>query len=275
MKLDQNMSKDERKLVKKMFWRSMTMYASVNPVIMGGGGFAYSMMPFINKFYADNKEERAAALSRHSQYFSTTIPCASFIMGIAASMEKENAQRPDFDVESINAIKTSLMGPLAGIGDSLFWGVWRVVTAGLAINFANSGNIFAPLLFLILFNIPNYLLRYYGGFLGYSLGSKYIEKLYANGLIEILTKAASILGLIMVGAMTINMIHFKMDLVFSMKGEEVMNVQKVLDDIFKGLIPLLLTLVSFKLLSKKKVSVIGLIFLIMVLGVVLSLLGIV
>lgn len=81
MKLADGISKDEKKLVRKMFWRSMTMYASVNPVTMGGGGFAYSMMPFINHFYK-SEEDRAAALERHTQYFSTTIPCASFVMGM-------------------------------------------------------------------------------------------------------------------------------------------------------------------------------------------------
>ena len=69
MKLADGISKDEKKLVRKMFWRSMTMYASVNPVTMGGGGFGYSMMPFINHFYK-SEEDRAAALERHSQYFS-------------------------------------------------------------------------------------------------------------------------------------------------------------------------------------------------------------
>lgn len=92
MKLADGISKEEKKLVRKMFWRSMTMYASVNPVTMGGGGFAYSMMPFINHFYK-SEEDRAAALERHTQYFSTTIPCASFVMGIAASMEKENSEK--------------------------------------------------------------------------------------------------------------------------------------------------------------------------------------
>lgn len=272
MKPDKNITKEEKKLIRKMFWRSMTMYASVNPVTMGGAGFAYSMMPFINHFYKNDKD-RAEALERHSQYFSTTIPMSSFVMGIAASMEKENSEKANFDVDSISAIKTSLMGPLAGIGDSLFWGVWRVVSAGLAINLANAGNVFAPILFLIMFNVPNYLMRYYGGVLGYSLGSKYIEKLYANGLIAILTKSASILGLIMVGAMTINMVHFETILTFSMKGEELMNVQEILDSIFKGIVPVLVSLGCFKLLDKK-VGVIKIIFGMVVLGIILSLLGI-
>lgn len=274
MKIGKNISKDEKKLVNKMFLRSSTMFCSAQPVTMGGGGFAYSILPFINKFY-DNDKDKAEALSRNVRYFNTTVPLSSFIMGITASMEKQNSQSDDFDVESINAIKTSLMGPLAGIGDSIFWGVWRVVCAGLAISLAKAGNVFAPLLFFFLFNIPSWAVRYYGGVLGYSLGSKYIEKIYNNGLIEILTKAASVLGLIMVGAMTISMVGFKSKLVLTMDGTQVLNLQKVLDELFKGLIPLIVTLVCYSLLKKKKISVIGLIFVIMGLGVVLSFLGIV
>lgn len=273
MKLTQNLSKDEKKMIRKMFWRSATMYISVNPITMGGGGFCYSMIPFIHHFYK-NKEDRKLALERHTAYFSTTIPFASFVMGIAGSMEKENSEKPNFDPKSINAIKLSLMGPLAGIGDSLFWGVWRVVFAGLAIGLANAGNFLAPLIFLLAFNIPNYLIRYYGAFLGYSLGSKYIEKMYSEGIIAVLTKAASILGLIMVGAMAVQMVKFKTVLAFHMHGKEIMNVQNVLDSIFVGIIPLLITFLCFYLL-KKKVNVIAIIFGIMVLGVLLSVLGIV
>ena len=109
MKLMNNVSKEEKKLIRKMFWRSGAMYASVNPVTMGGGGFCYSMIPFINHFYKDNEEKRREALVRHVKYFSTTIPMASFVMGIAGSMEKENSEKPDFDAGSINSIKLSLI----------------------------------------------------------------------------------------------------------------------------------------------------------------------
>lgn len=69
MKLMNNVSKEEKKLIRKMFWRSGAMYASVNPVTMGGGGFCYSMIPFINHFYKDNEEKRREALTRHVKIF--------------------------------------------------------------------------------------------------------------------------------------------------------------------------------------------------------------
>ena len=112
-----------------------------------------------------------------------------------------------------------------------------------------------------------------GRFLGYSLGAKYIEKIYSNGMMEILTKAAGIVGLIMVGAMTSKTVLFKTILDFTMKGKSVMDVQSSLDSIFIGIVPLLLTFGCFKLL-KKKVNIIVLIFGIVALGIILSVLGI-
>lgn len=65
MKLMNNIDKEEKKLIRKMFWRSGAMYASVNPVTMGGAGFCYAMIPFINHFYKNDEQKRREALARH------------------------------------------------------------------------------------------------------------------------------------------------------------------------------------------------------------------
>lgn len=101
------------------------------------------------------------------------------------------------------------------------------------------------------FNLPSILVRYYGTFLGYKLGSQYIQKVYASGLMNILTKAASTVGLIMVGGMTAQMVTFTSKLEVSMKGESVMNLQNMLDQIFVGIVPLGITLLCYYLLKKK------------------------
>lgn len=268
-----DVSKEEKKMLRSVYLRSFTLYTSVTPSKQGASGFCYSMMPFIDRFYTD-LEDKKAALVRHMAYFNTTVPMSSFIMGLCGAMEKENSERDDFDVSSINPIKASLMGPLAGIGDSIFWGVWRVICAGIAISMAQAGNVLSPLVFLLLFNIPTNIVRYYGTFLGYTLGSKYIERLYQDGLINILTKTASILGLVMVGGMCSQMVKFQSIVSMSMEGQEVFSLQNMLDQLFVGLVPLGLTLFCFYLLSKKKTSINVLIIGVVILGIVLSLLGI-
>ncbi|MDO4941711.1 MAG: PTS system mannose/fructose/sorbose family transporter subunit IID [Lachnospiraceae bacterium] len=272
-KLTKAISKEEKNFLRRIFWRSQTLYAAVSPAKQGASGFCYSMMPCINHFYKD-QEQKNQALTRSMSYFNTTIPLSTFLMGLVASMEKENSEKSEFDTNSINAVKSSLMGPLAGIGDSIFWGVLRVIAAGIAVSMGQSGNILAPIVFLILFNVPSILIRYYGTFLGYQLGSQYIQKIYSSGLMNILTKAASIVGLIMVGGMTAQMVSFTAKWSMSMKGETIMNLQDMLDQIFVGIIPLGITLLCYYLLKKKNVSINVLLIGIIVLSILLSALGI-
>lgn len=140
--------------------------------------------------------------------------------------------------------------------------------------YGSSRKCLAPLVFFLLFNIPTNIIRYYGGFLGYTLGSSYIEKLYSSGLINILTKAANILGLIMVGGMTSSMVTFNSIVKMTVQGKEVFSLQNMLDQIFIGIVPLGLTLLCFYLLTKKKVSINVLIIGVIILGIALSVLGI-
>lgn len=269
-----SISLEEKKLLKQMYWRSFTLYSAVTPSKQGASGVSYAMQPFLDLFYKDDEEKRKEAMIRQMSYFNTNVAVYPFILGITASMEKENSEKDDFNSESINAIKTSLMGPLAGIGDSVFWGVLRTIAAGIAVSLAQAGNVLAPIIFLVLFNAPVQFLRWKGGMLGYSLGSSYISKLYNDGLINILTKAASIVGLAMVGAMTSQMVKLDIKWNMVMDGEVVLKTQEMLDQIFVGLLPLSITLLSFYLLKKKNVSINYLIFGIILLGILLSVLGI-
>lgn len=264
------LSKDEKKMIRQMFWRSLTLFTSVTPSKMGGTGFVYSMMPAIDRYYRHDQEGKIEALKRHLVYFNCAIPLSTFIMGLVASMEKKNAENSDFDSDSVNAIKLSLMGPLSGISDPLFWGGWRVICAGIGIGLAKTGNVFTPILFLIMFNIPTWIVRYFAGFYGYSLGTTYLQKLIDSGLINIVTKAAEIIGVLMVGAMTSQLVKFKTVLAISMNGQKIMNFQSILNSIFKGLVPISFTLLVFWLMQKKNWGANFMIISIIILGVLLK-----
>lgn len=110
-----------RKELMGVFWRSFTINASFNYERQMSQGFVFSMMPVLKKLYPE-RDDLADALVRHSEFFNVTPMLSPFTMGIVSAMEEENAKSNDFDVNSINAVKASLMGPLSGIGDSIFWG---------------------------------------------------------------------------------------------------------------------------------------------------------
>src|SRR5699024_4945793 len=158
-----------RKDLRKVFLRSMTIMCSWNYERQMHMGFMYGMAPIIDKLYADDEEERKKAYQRHMEFFNCTPQMTSFIMGLATSMEEQNAKSEDdsFNVDSIPMIKTSLMGPFAGIGDSFFQGTLRIITFGIGLSFANQGSILGPVLAVALFAIPSLLITYYGTILGY------------------------------------------------------------------------------------------------------------
>ena len=242
--------KSEKKLFRQLFIRQFPLLGSMNFTRMEGLSYGWALAPMLKKIYANDPHRYLESLKRNSQFFNTNQHLAPFIMGLTLSMEKENAANPNFDTSSINGIKVALMGPFAGVGDSFFYGVLRIIATGIAIGLASQGNPLGPLLFLLIYNIPSYLLRYYGGVMRYRLGSKYIAEATQSGLLSCITKASSIMGLMMVGAMSASMVKFTTTFKTTIAGQPFV-LQEILDKICVGLIPLLLVLGCLKLLNKK------------------------
>ncbi|AYW44837.1 PTS system mannose/fructose/sorbose family transporter subunit IID [Tetragenococcus koreensis] len=274
MKLQEDLSREEKKMMRSVFWRSWTMNASrTGATQYHAVGVIYTLLPVINRFYK-TKEERADALVRHTTWFNATMHLNNFIMGLVSSMEKQNSEDENFDASSITAVKASLMGPISGIGDSFFWGILRVVAAGIGISLANTGTPLGAIVFLLLYNIPAFLIHYFALYGGYSVGASFIQKLYESGGMQILTKASSMLGLMMMGSMTASNVDFETILEVNVAGsEETMRIQEYLDQLFVDIVPLAVTLIAFWLL-RKKVNVNYVMLGIMCLGIILGLLGV-
>ena len=262
----------EKKLTRQLFYRSFALECSFNFEKMQALGFAWAMFPAIHEF-CGTQEEQVEALKRHTAFFNVTPHISTFLLGMAASMEKEAAEKKAMDPAAINAIKVSLMGPLSGIGDSFFWGTFRVIAAGVGISLAQQGNVLGPILFLILFNVPHLVLRYYCTVWGYVLGSKFIQTSYENGLIHHMTKLATVIGLTTVGAMIATMVSFNIGLTVQI-GEMELVVQEIFDQIMPNLLPLSLTMAVFYEIRKgiKVNTIIIAIFVIGLLGTFIGLL---
>ena len=155
------------------------------------------------------------------------------------------------------------------------WGILRVVAAGIGISLASTGSPLGAIVFLLLYNIPAFIIHYYALYGGYSVGANFIERMYESGGMKILTKVSSILGLMMMGSMTASNVKFQTILQVSVKGsKEAMKIQTYLDQLFIGIVPLAVTLVSFWLIRNKKVNVNWVMLGIMVLGIILGMCGI-
>ncbi|GET11918.1 mannose-specific PTS system IID component [Ligilactobacillus agilis] len=275
MKKTANLSKTDKKIINRIFWRSFTVFASrAGATKTHAPGFMYSVMPALDEYYKDNPQGHKEAMMRHTTWYNITQNVGTFVMGLVASMEKKAAKDPNFDPESIVAIKTSLMGPLSGIGDSIFWGVLRVIAAGIGISLASQGSILGPILFLLIYNIPSILTRYYLTYMGFTVGDTFISDMYKSGSMELLNKAASTLGLMMIGCMTATMVKFETKLSIPISGGKPIQLQQYLDQLWKGLVPLLVTLACYWLLSKK-VNVNWILLGVLVLSIILGLIGVV
>lgn len=267
---------DERKLTKQdlngVAIRSLGMEWDWNYERQMNMAFCYSMLPVIKKLYP-NKDDQVAAMQRHLEFFNTTPHMSTLILGITAAMEEQNASDPDFETESINNVKVSLMGPLAGIGDSFIWGTLRIIATGVGVSLAAQGNILGPLLFLLLFNIPAQGLRFYLMHAGYKLGSGFLAKVQESGLMDILTYGASVLGLMVIGGMTAENVAITVPLVIG-SGETATTLGDICNTIMPGLLPLAFTLLMYWLVSKKNVKTTTLLVALVVIGLVGSFFGI-
>ncbi|MFR3912791.1 MAG: PTS system mannose/fructose/sorbose family transporter subunit IID [Clostridium paraputrificum] len=262
-----------KKDLRKVFLNSMTIMCSWNYERQMHMGFTFGMAPIIDKLYKNNEKEKRAAYKRHMEFFNCTPQMTSFIMGLSASMEEQNAKsNGEFNAESISMIKTSLMGPFAGIGDSFFQGTLRIITFGIGLSFAKQGSILGPILAVGLFAIPSLLTAYYGTFLGYKSGNNYLAKIYQEGLMDRIMQFASIIGLAVVGGMVASMVPISTPIEFTTGGTQLV-LQDMIDSILPKFLPLVSTMGIYWLI-KKKVNTNILLFGIIILGMVLSLLGV-
>lgn len=267
---------DERKLTKKdlnrVAVRSLGMEWDWNYERQMNMAFCYSMLPIIKKLYP-NKDDQVQAMQRHLEFFNTTPHMSTLVLGITAAMEEQNATDPEFETESINNVKVSLMGPLAGIGDSFIWGTLRIIATGVGVSLAAQGNILGPILFLLLFNIPAQGLRFYLMHAGYKLGSGFLAKVQESGLMDILTYGASVLGLMVIGGMTAENVSVSVPLVIG-SGETATTLGEICNTIMPGLLPLAFTMLMYWLVSKKNVKTTTLLVALVVVGLAGSFFGI-
>ncbi|OOF37623.1 PTS mannose transporter subunit IID [Rodentibacter heidelbergensis] len=239
----------------KTYFRSTFLLGSFNFERMQSMGFCVSMIPTIKRLYS-KKEDQAAALKRHLEFFNTQPWVGSAIMGVTAAMEQERANgAKDVDDAAISGVKVGLMGPLAGVGDPIFWGTLRPVLAALGAGIALTGSILGPLLFFILINVIRALTRWYGFKYGYEKGTEIVSDM-GGGRLQKITQGASILGLFVMGSLVSKWTSINVPLELTryknQLGEEVVvTLQGVLNDLLPGLLALLLTFLCMYLLRKK------------------------
>ncbi|EFW88146.1 MULTISPECIES: PTS system mannose/fructose/sorbose family transporter subunit IID [Streptococcus] len=296
------LSKSDRQ---KVWWRSTFLQGSWNYERMQNLGWAYALIPAIKKLYT-SKEDRAAALKRHLEFFNTHPYVAAPIIGVTLALEEERANGAEIDDTAIQGVKIGMMGPLAGVGDPVFWFTVRPILGALGASLAMAGNIVGPLLFFFGWNIIRMAFLWYTQELGYKAGSE-ITKDLSGGIIQKITKGASILGMFILAVLVERWvsINFTVDLPstklsegayiefpkgnvtgtelqgilgkvadgLSLSPEKANTLQDQLNSLIPGLMGLALTFLCMWLL-KKKVSPITIIIGLFIVGIIARFFGI-
>ncbi|KRL06775.1 PTS system mannose/fructose/sorbose family transporter subunit IID [Liquorilactobacillus hordei] len=301
---------DQIKLSKKdrisVWWRSTFLQGSWNYERMKNGGWAFTLIPALKKLYK-TKEERSEALTRHLEFFNTHPYVASPIIGVTLALEEEKAGGAPIDDVTIQGVKVGMMGPLAGVGDPVFWYTVKPIVGALAASLAMGGSIIGPILYFVVWNAIRMGFMWYTQELGYKAGSKITEDL-SGGILQDITKGASILGMFILAALIERWVNVDFSPVkvssikqsagayidwsklpsgaagikealvqqtsgLSLTEYKVTTLQDNLNQLIPGLAALLLTFLCMWLL-KKNVSPIVIILGLFVFGVVMHVLGV-
>ncbi len=255
----------DKATLNKMVWRSLNLQGSFNFQRMQAAGWLYGILPGLEKIHTD-KDDLKLSMEHNLEFFNTHPFLVTFVMGIVLSMEQQKA-----DINTIRAVRVAAMGPLGGIGDAIFWFTLVPITAGITAQMALDGSVMGPILFLLIFNAVQFLVRFWLMHWSYEMGSKAIEALTANA--KEFTHAAAMLGVFVVGALTSNYGGTTIALTFE-NGESPIVVQKILDGVLPKMVPLALTLGLYFLIKKKGWSPVKCIGLLLILGLVGSFFGI-
>ena len=237
----------------KVWWRWVFFQeASVSYERLQAPGFFYAISPVLVKLYGDNPGELTAACKRHMQFYNSEPYCGLAIHGITLALEEERANGAPISDEAINSLKTGLMGPLAGLGDSVRAGTIAPIVTAFCISIGQTGNLIAPfllegILVAIVWPFAIWLLKK-----SYHTGKEGIQEIFSSGKLNWITTMTSTLGGITLGALAASYVTLSSPLEFVLgKGSKIALQADVLDVILKNILPLSMVLLSVYLLNKK------------------------
>lgn len=288
------MKKISKKTLNSSFWRwfygNLTCFSHEH---MQTFGYMWSMLPIIQELY-ETKDEQAEKLQTYYPFFNTEPQIGSIVVGITAGLEEARANgAEEIDDEMINGIRAGLMGPLAGIGDSLIVGTYIPVLLGVALGLAEGGSIIGPLFYIVVWNVTSIWFQKFIYTKGYELGGSAVEVIVGEQATA-LRESVIIMGQVIVGAMAASWVSINTSLVLTTAGavgeKMVVNdagevvvetfdttkdvlLQAQLDGAFPKLLTLLFVLLCWFLMAKKNISPIKVMLLMVVIAVAGVLVG--
>lgn len=260
--------------VVKAFWRwTFFSHANYNYERLEATGLVFAFAPIIKKLYGDNPEEYKAAILRHMQFYNTEPHFGGVINGMVLAMEEERANGADISDEAINGVKTGLMGPFAGIGDTLWQGTLTPILLAFGISLGAQGNLMGPILYTLLMFGIMFPIAYIVWMKGYELGKSGLEALLGGNQLKMIITGASAMGAVVLGALAASFVTVSSPLIIQIGQMKLALQADVFDKLFKGIIPLLITLGTLYLLKNKRMKANTVLLILIVFGAVCGIIG--
>ena len=270
----ENVKKLDKKDVVNAFWRwTFFSHANYNYERLEATGLVHSFKHVIKKLYGDDPVEYKACIKRHMQFFNTEPHIGGVIPGIVLAMEEQRANGAPISDEAINGIKTGLMGPFAGIGDTLWQGTLTPILLAFGISIGATGNLLGPVIYTALMFGIMFPVAYICWMGGYRLGADGVQQVLAGGMLQKIITGASAMGAMVLGALTAQFVTVSCPAVIQI-GEMQLNIQEtVFDALFKGILPLAVTMLTLWLLRDRKMKSTTVMAILIIIGVVGGVLG--
>ena len=219
---------------------------------MHGATWAYSYLPLAEKYYKDDPEAMRRLLVRHSVFYNTEPQTGQLVNGIVCSLEEKIGMGEPISEDVPVSVKASLMGPLAGIGDSLVQGILIPTLLSIAMGLSVGGNAVGPIFYIVTYLAIMIAVTVVCFNSGYRLGTKAIEAIIGENAKRI-TNMFNTLGTIVIGGLAATTIALKTPIVVPF-GEETKPLQDILDGFFPGLLPLIMVLFAWWLISTNRMT---------------------
>ena len=264
-----------KKDVLKAFWKwTFFSHSNYNYERLQASGILQSMSHVPEKLYPDNPEEQKKFMKRHMAFYNTEPHFGGIINGMVLDMEEEKASGADIDDEAINSVKTGLMGPMAGIGDTLWQGTLQPIALAIGVSIASGGNVLGALVFAVIMCAVMFPIAYFMYMKGYTTGKSGVEAILSGGKMKQLIQAASIMGATVLGSLTANYVSATSNMKIKVGASELALQTDVLDKLLKGGVPLALTLLTLYLLKNRQMKSTTVMIILVLIGLVLGAAGI-
>ena len=236
--------------------------------------FGYSMNPVMRKIYKDKPEELKEAMKRHTSMFNTNCDWGSIIHGITISLEEQRAlgHEDEISPEMIQSLKLGLMGPLAGIGDSVDQGIVATIPLAIFVPMAQAGSVIAAFIPAIIYVAWSYIWSWTLFKKGYTLGKNSVLEILQSGAIKKVIDIASIVGLFMIGCLSASYVKVTTILEFASGAADgaTTTVQSILDGILPNLLPFCVVMGMYLYITKRGPKFIRLMVYTMVIAIALT-----